>query len=90
MTRDPSWDAHLRSCHNVTVTFPADSGLPAVRLECVAPDGLSRQRILVAVESAVEPLWPDARVEIEDIDGEPVVGVRVGSGRFFGEINLNG
>ena len=89
MTLDPSWDAHLRSCHDVTVTFPAHSGLPTVRLECVPPDGLSRQRILVAVESAVHPHLPDAAVEIEDLDGDAVVSVSTGSVRVLGEITLS-
>ena len=89
MTLDPSWDAHLRACHNVTVTFPADSGLPGVHLESVAPDGLSRQRILVAVEDAVMAQLPGARVEIEDIDGEPVVIVRAKGERVLGEIALS-
>lgn len=89
MTLDPSWDAHLRSCHDVTVTFPASSGLPTVHLECVAPDGLSRQRILVAVEGAVQPQLPDSRVEIEDLDGEPVVSVRTAAVHVLGRITLS-
>lgn len=89
MTLDPSWDAHLRSCHDVTVTFPAQSGLPTVHLEGVAPDGLSRQRILVAVETAVTPHLPNSRVEIEDLDGEAVVSVRVGGVCILGEIALS-
>lgn len=89
MTLDPSWDAHLRSCHDVTVTFPAQSGLPVVHLECVAPDGLSRQRILVAVEGVVRPQLPDATVEIEDLDGEAVVSVSTRDVRVLGEIALS-
>ena len=88
MTLDPSWDAHLRSCHDVTVTFPAHSGLPLVHLKCVAPDGLSRQRILVAVEGAVRPQFPDASVEIEEVEGDPVVSVRAEGVRVRGEIAL--
>lgn len=89
MTIDPSWDAHLRSCHNVTVTFPADSGLPPVYLSGVAPDGLSRQRILVGVEAMVASRLPGARVEIEDRDGEPVVSVRTESVEVLGGIALS-
>lgn len=89
MTLDPSWDAHLRSCHDVTVTFPAQSGLPTVHLECVAPDGLSRQRILVAVENAVHPHLPGAVVEIEDLDGEAVVSVNTRGVRVLGEVTLS-
>lgn len=88
MTPDPSWDALLRSCHDVTVTFPACSGLPPVHLECVPPDGLSRQRILVAVERAVASYMPDAHVEIEDVAGEALVVVRTGDVRVLGEISL--
>lgn len=86
---NPSWDALLRSAHDVTVTFPACSGLPMVHLEHVAPDGLSRQRLLVAVENAVRPLLPRARVEIEDLDGEPVVSVSTSTARVFGNITLS-
>lgn len=90
MTLNPSWDAHLRSCHDVIVAFPPASGLPTVRLDCVAPDGLSRQRILVAVEAAVRPQLPHARAEIEDHQGEPVVIVYDGGVQTFGAITLEG
>lgn len=90
MTPDLSWDAHLRSCHDVTVTFPAESGIPTVHLSGVAPDGLSRQRILVSVEAVVVPRLPGARVEIEEREEEPRVSVRADTFEAFGEITLSG
>lgn len=89
MTLNPSWDAHLRSCHDVTVTFPAESDIPTVHLSDVAPDGLSRQRILVSVEAVVLPRLPGARVEIEEREREPVVSVRTDAFKVFGEIVLS-
>lgn len=89
MTLNPSWDALLRSCHDVTVTFPAESGLPTVHLSDVAPDGLSRQRILLSVEAVVHPRLPGARVEIEERDGEPSVSVRHEDVETFGGIALS-